>query len=163
MYNNFTRKRHYTNKHYPLRKFRSTRKHHTIRTKSYIKPYTKYNNIRFHNIKPYTKYNNIRFHNKKQTKIILGKVFAPWCGHCVELAPIWESLKKDNRMKNYVHFIDINNEEYNSKNKIAEVNRKYNIKLEVNGFPTIFKIKNGKIEYFQEERTLNNIIEWTLL
>ena len=98
--------------------------------------------------------------------IILGKVHATWCGYCQQLAPEWSKLKKI--LKN-VEFVDIEEKETNKKQQFESKNAKsLNLinnkpQLEVNGYPTIFKIHpNRKIEYYTGARTAHAIKQWVL-
>ena len=98
--------------------------------------------------------------------IILGKVYATWCGYCQQLAPEWSKLKKS--LKN-IHIIDIEEKQINKKNQFeAKYAKSLNLinnnpQLEVNGYPTIFKIHpNRKIEYYNGPRTAQAIKQWVL-
>lgn len=74
--------------------------------------------------------------------IIVGKVYADWCGYCTQLAPEWEKLKLMLPTTTFVE-IEQSNEKY-----MAEFKAKHPT-LKVSGFPTIFKIgHNNKIEYY---------------
>jgi len=91
--------------------------------------------------------------------IIVGKVYANWCGHCNELAPKWNTLK--DLMKGYqIEFIDYE-EPITDENNIFVTNHGHKIK--VNGYPTIFKIRQGnKPEYYTGIREPNYIKQWIL-
>lgn len=99
-------------------------------------------------------------------KIIIGKVYASWCGHCVELSKIWpeviKSVKASMPTKNDVRFVSI--EETGLDNKLKHFYKKYHIseseKVKVNGYPTIFKIKDSKISYFEGERNTDSLKNW---
>ena len=98
--------------------------------------------------------------------IIVGKVYATWCGYCQQLAPEWSKLKKI--LKN-VEFVDIEEKQVNKKqqfeSKYAKSLNLINNKpqLEINGYPTIFKIHpNRKIEYYTGARTAPAIKQWVL-
>ena len=111
--------------------------------------------------------------------IVIGKIYADWCGHCVALKPEWEKMKRLVRLQmgrklNHVH-IDIiemgDTEENKAAGKtvdglIAEFNAKYlpaadpSMKVTSNGFPTIFKVCNGKVEYYQGERLGQSMYKW---
>jgi thiol-disulfide isomerase/thioredoxin len=98
--------------------------------------------------------------------IILGKVHATWCGYCQQLAPEWSKLKTS--LKN-IQFVDIEEKETNKKQQFETKHAKSlnlingNPQLEVNGYPTIFKMRpNRKIEYYTGPRTAQAIKHWVL-
>ena len=112
-----------------------------------------------------------------QKKIIVGKIYADWCGHCKTLKPEWKQMKNiiktnmgrslknvhidivelgdhdDNRMKNIS--LDQLVEEFNQKHFPNGDNR-----VSSDGFPTIFKICRKKIEYYSGPRTANEMYKW---
>ena len=93
------------------------------------------------------------------SQIIIGKVYADWCGHCKRLKPEWKKLKNI-VPKDRVQFIEI---EESESEKRATLEKKVNKKLTVNGFPTIFKIHTSKpIEYYTGPRTANEMRSWIL-
>ena len=98
--------------------------------------------------------------------IILGKVYATWCGYCQQLAPEWSKLKK---ILKTIQFVDIEEKQTNKKQQFEAKHAKSlnlinnNPQLEVNGYPTIFKIQpNKKIEYYTGTRTAQAIKQWVL-
>lgn len=100
----------------------------------------------------------------KENHILVGKVYANWCGHCRELKPIWKDLKNSlkKKMKSLglkIVFVEIEE----SQKKKLEHFKKWNPDLEVNGYPTIFKKKKGgNIEYYNEEREFSKMQDWVL-
>jgi len=89
--------------------------------------------------------------------IILGKVYANWCGHCKSLKPEWKALKKS-IPKGRVKFIEIEESEIEKRSKFET---KMNLKLNVSGYPTIFKIgPNKTIEYYNGTRTAYDMRKW---
>jgi thiol-disulfide isomerase/thioredoxin len=114
--------------------------------------------------------------NKKQSRdksdsnkipinpIVIGKIYADWCGHCVSLKPIWDELKT--QMKNAdKKFVFIEIEENEMKGGAEKVNNEYlqnsTQKLELQGgFPTLFKIQNGQLEYYNKARDLPSLTNW---
>lgn len=90
---------------------------------------------------------------KKNNKLIVGKVYALWCQYCIKMAPVFQKIKMEHKYRNTVDFVEIQDNELEQKKH--SINNKLNApnKLEVNGFPTIFLIKNGNIHYFQGNNT----------
>jgi thiol-disulfide isomerase/thioredoxin len=85
-------------------------------------------------------------HNKKKV-IVVGKVYANWCGHCKSLKPEWKKMKKrvySRRGNKQVVFEEI--EEKQMTNKLPKLKKHHGVDIDVNGFPTVFKIENGKVE-----------------
>lgn len=91
--------------------------------------------------------------------IIVGKVYANWCGHCQILKPEWKALKKL-IPKGRVQFKEFEESEIG---KRSDFEKKMNIKLDVNGYPTIFKIHSNKqVEYYLGPRTAYDMRRWVL-
>lgn len=95
--------------------------------------------------------------------ILVGKVYANWCGHCKSLKPEWAKMKNElkSKMKNmgyHIKFIEI---EESEENKLAKFKTKYP-DLNVNGFPTIFKHTGGDLEYYTGSRTADAMASWAL-
>lgn len=111
---------------------------------------------------------------KKPTKhIIVGKIFADWCGYCQELKPEWAKMKQkvQQNMGRSLHnvkitFHEMGDTEENAKNhiRVDDLVRAFNetkkVHVEVNGFPTIFKICRKRIEYYEGEKTANALYAW---
>lgn len=117
--------------------------------------------------------------HKKSTKNILhvGKIYADWCGHCQSLQPEWARMKNDMKLamgrslKNvHVEFVEIGD---TPKNKakgltVEGMITKYNgkhlpnsvEKLKGDGYPTLFKLLNGKLEYYTGNRDAKSMYTW---
>lgn len=102
---------------------------------------------------------------KNSPPIILGIVHAKWCGYCKKImdAPstgdksIWQKTK--DAIGNMATTVEIEESEIGT--KLKELNAKYGVNIAVNGFPTIFKIKNGKLHTdFMGERTPESLSKW---
>merc|ERR1712137_571359 len=81
----------------------------------------------------------------------LIKFFAPWCGHCKTLAPVWTSLSK--KIGDDIH--------------VAKVDcttgglQEYCTEHGVEGFPTIQLWKDGELAgTYEGDRSETSIIEW---
>jgi thiol-disulfide isomerase/thioredoxin len=86
--------------------------------------------------------------------IIIGKIYAEWCGYCQMLKPQWDEMKE--KIDSKTQIIDL---EIGEKKKLNDLLKKYP-KLEVSGYPTIFKIKNENIEYYSGDRSANDLLIW---
>lgn len=105
---------------------------------------------------------------KNNNEKIFGLIHANWCGHCQQLMPIWKELKTEllnNSNKNKIRIVEIESEDSDKDYKIDELNNKYILngdKISIEGFPTIFKIYDGKLEYFSNNRDYETMKNWIL-
>jgi hypothetical protein len=120
---------------------------------------------------------NSKTHSKK---ILVGKIHADWCGHCVNLKPEWENMKRLLKMNMgrdlkhvVVEFVDIGDTEENKKRgktvdkMIEEFNEQHmsdhEHKLELDGgYPTIFKLGGGNLEYYKGDRNAKDMHKWVV-
>jgi thiol-disulfide isomerase/thioredoxin len=87
--------------------------------------------------------------------LIIGKVYANWCGYCRELKPEWAKLKKMAKAK-FVEF------EASQTKKKSQFEHARDIKIEAAGYPTIFKITpDNQVHYYNGPRTAHDIHSWT--
>jgi len=97
---------------------------------------------------------------KSKPSITVGLIYANWCGHCNALKPEWKKMKKGMRGMN-CHYLEVEDADPNKDRKIADVNsRLKGEKLVANGYPTVFKVKGGNLEYYQGERTAQAMQQW---
>ena len=68
--------------------------------------------------------------------------YAPWCGHCKSVLPVWDNLSK-----RYPHMVKINCDEQ------PDVAKEHSIK----GFPTIKLFINDQVYEYRGDRSLEDI------
>lgn len=117
--------------------------------------------------------------SNRKKQIIIGKIFADWCGHCTALQPEWNAMKRQVKLQMGrtlgnadILFIDIGDTEKNRLlgNTVASQVDTFNAKhlstvdpskqVMADGYPTIFKLCNGRVEYFKGTRTRNELYAW---
>lgn len=107
-------------------------------------------------------YLNEKFDDNKllNKKIIL--YHTDWCGYCKRFIPTWEELKLDAELGNIVNFIDVNmtNEEKNITGDLNSDDLNIVNNVEIQGFPTIKLLHNGKIIDYNGKREKNDIIDF---
>lgn len=62
------------------------------------------------------------------------KFYAPWCGHCQKLAPVWEKLAQSLKNDDKISVSKIDCTQY----------RSICTQFDVKGFPTLLWIEDGK-------------------
>ena len=101
-----------------------------------------------------------KLHNKlfndNDNGIIL--VHANWCGHCIQFKPEWSKFTAKFKKSDNLIVTEIESDSFN---KLQSENQDlYNrIAKDVNGFPSILTVKNGKVEKYLNERTSNALEE----
>jgi len=99
--------------------------------------------------------------HKSSKPITVGLVYAEWCGHCQALKPIWKQLKQSLSTNPKFNIFELEDSDVNKESKLKSVSKKtHGGSIQVNGFPTLFKILNGKVEYYNGERTLDALLKW---
>jgi thiol-disulfide isomerase/thioredoxin len=99
---------------------------------------------------------------------IVGRIFADWCGHCVQMKDTWNRLKKDmkNKKNGSVVLIDIQDMEMGY--KLPKINKTYFQKgdagVKSSGFPTIFMFRvsnpGNTLEYYKGARDYLSMKTW---
>ena len=106
--------------------------------------------------------NTQKNHTKKKT-IVVGKVYAEWCGHCQMLKPEWKKMKNHiNTKKGNVNVMFVEIEEKEMNNKLKRLEKKHGVSVSANGYPTLFRINNGQVAYYNGNRTYEKMADWYL-
>jgi len=104
----------------------------------------------------------------KKNVFVIGKIYADWCGHCIALAPKWKTLMKILRTKIPKRQLIISDiEADNLEGGLSTLNQQFLLdshdKVAVQGgYPTIFKIVNNKIHYYEGHRDVAPMLKWAL-
>ena len=82
-------------------------------------------------------------------------MFHPQCGHCVQMRPAWEMMKK--RVPSNVKIVEIDGSEMSSSPTLS----RSMVGQQTEGFPTIMRLNNGEVvEKFSGERTPENLVKF---
>ena len=93
----------------------------------------------------------------KKTRNLTGVVlmFHTQCGHCVQIRPAWEMMKK--RVPSNVKIVEIDGSEMSSSPTLS----RSMVGQQTEGFPTIMRLNNGEVvEKFSGERTPENLVKF---
>jgi thiol-disulfide isomerase/thioredoxin len=108
----------------------------------------------------FSRKNRVTLKKYSKPTITVGLIHASWCHHCLALKPEWKKMKKGLRNTN-CQYLEIEDSDPHKDRKIAHVNsRLKGEKLVANGYPTIFYIKGGNLEYYNGERTSDSLQQW---
>ena len=98
-------------------------------------------------------------------QIFVGRLHANWCIHCKSLKPEWAKMKKIlSKTKGKYRFVSIEQskeahdlERLNKYLGLVEDEKKVQMK---EGYPTIFKVVDGVVEYYNGPRMTPNLVNW---
>jgi thiol-disulfide isomerase/thioredoxin len=93
--------------------------------------------------------------------IVVGLIHANWCGHCQQLMPKWEEMKK--RITVPHEIVEIEDSDPLKQNKIDGLNKRIqgDREISVSGYPTVFRIGNGgELEYFEKARETDELVKF---
>jgi len=75
--------------------------------------------------------------------------YAPWCGHCKKLEPIWHQVSQSLHSSNIrVSKVDCT--------RFPSVASEYNVK----GFPTLLLLKNGEVFQYKGDRSREPLVDY---
>lgn len=90
-------------------------------------------------------------------EVVVGKLYMNGCGHCESLKEPWSEMESKIGGKIKVEKI----ESAEIEDRLVKLNEKHGSDVAVQGgYPTIFKIQNKKVEYYNGERTAPALIKW---
>jgi thioredoxin domain-containing protein 5 len=78
----------------------------------------------------------------------LVKFYAPWCGHCKKLEPIYEKVAEALEGEVNVGKVDVT------------ASRELGTRFDIKGFPTILLFSKGKAYTFKGRRTVEDFVEF---
>ena len=98
-------------------------------------------------------------------QVFVGRLHANWCIHCKSLKPEWAKMKKIlSKTKGKYRFVSIEQskeahdlERLNKYLGLVEDEKKVQMK---EGYPTIFKVVDGVVEYYNGPRMTQNLVNW---
>ena len=88
---------------------------------------------------------------------IIGLVYAKWCPHCTAMKPQWDIMKS--KLRPNCRVVEIEDSDYDKQTKLDNLNNDITSdeKLQIHGYPTMFKINNGKVDYYNGSRDLTSM------
>jgi thiol-disulfide isomerase/thioredoxin len=94
-------------------------------------------------------------------RLVIGKVYANWCGHCQSLKPEWHQMETDiQQMPNMRHVVFVKIEE-SEKHKLNRF-KSGHPGLEVSGYPTIFSHNGQRFNYYRGNRDAASLKQWVI-
>jgi len=93
--------------------------------------------------------------------VVVGLIHANWCGHCQQLMPKWEEMKK--RITVPHEIMEIEDSDPLKQEKIDGLNKRIqgDREISVSGYPTVFRIGNGgELEYFEKARETDDLVKF---
>jgi thiol-disulfide isomerase/thioredoxin len=100
----------------------------------------------------------------KTIPVTIGKIWAKWCPHCITLIPAWDKMKQIIRKKTRAdpQYMEVEESELYKIEQFNKTNPNGTFIDSARGYPTIYKIVGGKVEYYTGEREPKKMAEWAL-
>ena len=100
----------------------------------------------------------------KTVPVTIGKIWAKWCPHCIRLIPAWDKMKKlvDKNSKVKPEYMEVEESELYKIQQFNQTNPNGTFIDSARGYPTIYKIVGGKVEYYAGDRDPRAMAEWAL-
>lgn len=93
------------------------------------------------------------FKSRIQKGISFVKFFAPWCGHCKRLSPIWDTLRQLFKKQNGVNIFKVNCN--------SGVNKELCDSEQIESFPTLLLYKDGfKVSEYSGSRSIEDLADF---
>lgn len=82
-----------------------------------------------------------------------GLIYAKWCGYCNAMKPAWDAMKE--RLVKHIRITEIEADDPRRDSMINDINNRIigEERLVLQGYPTLFKITNNRLMYYNGERT----------
>lgn len=130
--------------------------------------WNKYNK-KIHHLEDFDFKNKIFLPSKqKPNDVFIITVSAPWCGHCKTLKPKLIEAAQNLHPNEGIHFAlleiahqkpeDMKDFSKNEQNLINQM--KTNPVFDFEGFPTIFKVVNGKTTKYEGQREVEDLLQF---
>jgi hypothetical protein len=100
----------------------------------------------------------------KYVPVTIGKIWAKWCPHCIHLIPAWDKMKKiiQKNTKTAPNYMEVEEAELYKIEDYNKTNPNGTFIDSARGYPTIYKIVGGKVEYYAGERDPKKMAAWAL-
>lgn len=131
----------------------------TIWTNKHVRKLNRVNKRVVESIVPHSDQNvvdrPVRSYYKKMTAekygenaVVVGLHYTDWCGYCKRMKPIWEQVKES--LKDHTAVVMVENDE--DKNPTPGID----------AFPTIYKMRNGKLHKYNDRADFNSLRQFIL-
>ena len=93
-------------------------------------------------------------------KTTVGKIYSDSCGHCNAMKDAWEEM--DKHVGGRVEVKEFSTEPDGMK-KLEEFNKERGTNIaSQGGVPTLFKMKEGNVTYYNGGRSTGELVKWAL-
>lgn len=91
-------------------------------------------------------------------KVVYGKFWMNGCTFCDNIKQTWGDVVNDFRGKRKYVNVDIISE--NATAGVEALRQKTKVTVSANGYPTLYKIINDRVDYYSGDRSYSSIVSW---
>jgi hypothetical protein len=91
-------------------------------------------------------------------KVVYGKFWMNGCGFCNDIQPTWKGVVNNFRQDHTYVNVDIINE--NAAAGVEALRQTTGVTVSADGYPTLYKIKNNRVDYYSGDRSYPSIVSW---